>query len=194
MTLPVGGIKLSPRLVQIDVARGAGAEAGLDGLLAGLAAEEINLPFFTRLPPGTPVLATLCLAETDRHRAEETARSVSGLEPRLTVLCPVIAVSIFPHRSKAALLRAVMELHADRGLPLLGMTTSLSALTLLLGLMLTLMPLPTLIEPARPYWLALFVIYWNLEGGRLRHLGQAFALGLLLDPKTFCFCGQIEDG
>jgi rod shape-determining protein MreD len=63
-------------------------------------------------------------------------------------------------------------------------------LTLLLGLMLTLMPLPRVIEPARPYWLALFVIYWNLEGGRLRHLGQAFLIGLVLDVCTASLLGQ----
>jgi len=66
----------------------------------------------------------------------------------------------------------------------------LLVLTLLLGLMLTLVPLPAVIEPARPYWVALFVIYWNLEGGRLRYLGQAFLLGLLLDLCTASLLGQ----
>lgn len=69
-------------------------------------------------------------------------------------------------------------------------TGSLVALTLFLGLLLTLMPLPTVIEPARPYWVALFVIYWNLEAGRLRYLGQAFLLGLVLDVATASLLGQ----
>lgn len=63
-------------------------------------------------------------------------------------------------------------------------------LTLFLGLTLTLMPLPSVIEPIRPYWMALFVIYWNLEGGRVRHLGQAFLIGLLLDVCTASLLGQ----
>lgn len=55
---------------------------------------------------------------------------------------------------------------------------------------LTLMPLPTMAEDARPYWAALVMIYWNLEGGRLRYLGQAFIGGLVLDLLTGSLLGQ----
>jgi len=64
------------------------------------------------------------------------------------------------------------------------------AASLLAVLPLTLMPLPAAIEDARPYWAALVMIYWNLEGGRLRHLGQAFVGGLLLDLLTGSLLGQ----
>jgi rod shape-determining protein MreD len=63
-------------------------------------------------------------------------------------------------------------------------------LSLVLAFALTLMPLPTLLEPARPYWVALMVIYWNLEAGAMRHLGQAFLLGLALDLLTGTLLGQ----
>ena len=63
-------------------------------------------------------------------------------------------------------------------------------LSLFLAIALTLMPLPDEVVPARPYWVALVLIYWNLEAGRLRHLGQAFALGLLLDLLTGTLLGQ----
>lgn len=63
-------------------------------------------------------------------------------------------------------------------------------LSLVAAFVLTLMPLPDPLSPARPYWVALVLIYWNLEAGRLRHLGQAFALGLLLDLMTGTLLGQ----
>ena len=63
-------------------------------------------------------------------------------------------------------------------------------LSLLAVLPLTLMPLPEIVADARPYWAALVMIYWNLEAGRLRHLGQAFAGGLLLDVLTGSLLGQ----
>lgn len=66
----------------------------------------------------------------------------------------------------------------------------LLVLTLALGFALTIMPLPTLLEPLRPYWVALVIIYWNLEAGRLRYLGQAFMIGLLLDLVTGTLMGQ----
>ncbi len=62
--------------------------------------------------------------------------------------------------------------------------------SLLAAVALTLMPLPDEISPARPYWVALVLIYWNLEAGRLRHLGQAFVLGVLLDLLTGTLLGQ----
>lgn len=63
-------------------------------------------------------------------------------------------------------------------------------LTLLMALGLTLMPLPELLQPLRPYWVALVMIYWNLEAGSLRHLGQAFLIGLALDLATGTLLGQ----
>lgn len=64
------------------------------------------------------------------------------------------------------------------------------AASLLAAVILTLMPLPALVEDARPYWAALVLIYWNLEAGRLRHLGQAFLGGLVLDLLTGALLGQ----
>jgi rod shape-determining protein MreD len=71
-----------------------------------------------------------------------------------------------------------------------GQGGGLMVITLVLGFVLTLMPLPVVLEPMRPYWLALMVIYWNLEAGSMRHLGQVFLLGLLLDIMTGTLLGQ----
>jgi len=66
----------------------------------------------------------------------------------------------------------------------------LVALTVAAALLLTLMPLPEAMQTLRPHWVALVMIYWHLEGGRLRTLGGAFALGLLLDVMTGTLLGQ----
>lgn len=63
-------------------------------------------------------------------------------------------------------------------------------LSLALAFALTLMPLPEMLGPMRPYWVALVIIYWNLEAGALRHLGQAFLIGLALDMATGTLLGQ----
>jgi hypothetical protein len=131
--LRVGGIKVSPALAQLDLARGPDPEKGLFELLDRLAATQINLPFFTWLGPGSSVVASMCVAEGDRTRAGELAQAVDGVTPRLSVLSPVVAVSVFPHQRKAALLAAVLRVLTERELPLLGLATSLSALTFTLG-------------------------------------------------------------
>jgi rod shape-determining protein MreD len=53
--------------------------------------------------------------------------------------------------------------------------------SLLLALLLGLLPLPGLLQPLRPYWLALVLAYWVLEEPDKIGLGAAFALGLIAD-------------
>ena len=51
--------------------------------------------------------------------------------------------------------------------------------SLLLGLLLGLVPLPGILQPLRPYWLALVLAYWLLEEPEHMGLGMSFALGVL---------------
>ena len=53
--------------------------------------------------------------------------------------------------------------------------------SLLLALLLGLLPLPPLLLPLRPYWLALVVAYWVIEDPHRVGLGFAFLVGLLAD-------------
>lgn len=53
--------------------------------------------------------------------------------------------------------------------------------SLLLALLLGLVPLPGILQPLRPYWLALVLAYWLLEEPENIGLGVAFALGVLAD-------------
>ena len=53
--------------------------------------------------------------------------------------------------------------------------------SLALALLLGLLPLPGLLQPLRPYWLALVLAYWVLEAPERVGLGSAFLLGLVAD-------------
>lgn len=53
--------------------------------------------------------------------------------------------------------------------------------SLLLALLLGLVPLPGLLQPLRPYWLALVLAYWALEEPDKIGLGAAFVLGAVAD-------------
>jgi rod shape-determining protein MreD len=74
-----------------------------------------------------------------------------------------------------------MNLRRDR---LSMVLTSMAAATVL-----TLLPLPVLLDPLRPYWVALVLLYWCLETQDLVTLGLAFFLGLLLDLLTGSLLG-----
>ena len=53
--------------------------------------------------------------------------------------------------------------------------------SLLLALVLGLLPLPDLLQPFRPYWLALVLAYWVIETPERAGLGLAFACGVVAD-------------
>ncbi|WP_240095504.1 rod shape-determining protein MreD [Thermomonas flagellata] len=53
--------------------------------------------------------------------------------------------------------------------------------SLLLAILLGLVPLPGVLQPLRPYWLALVLAYWVLEAPAKVGLGAAFLLGLAAD-------------
>lgn len=74
------------------------------------------------------------------------------------------------------------------------MTTRLSMLriitTSVLALILTIVPLPSMIDPARPDWLLLLVIYWCLTAPSMAGLAYAWFCGLLIDGLVGQLLGQ----
>lgn len=58
---------------------------------------------------------------------------------------------------------------------------SLIFLTIMAAVLLSLLPLPVVLLPLKPYWVALVVIYWSLETHDQISLGLAFLIGLVVD-------------
>lgn len=58
---------------------------------------------------------------------------------------------------------------------------SLIFLTLMAAVLLSLLPVPEVLTPFKPYWLAMVLIYWALETRSMISLGLAFLIGLILD-------------
>lgn len=62
--------------------------------------------------------------------------------------------------------------------------------TLVIGLMLTLMPLPDWAEPFRPDWIAMILIFWAMQLPRTWSVGSAFVVGIILDVAQGTLLGQ----
>lgn len=71
---------------------------------------------------------------------------------------------------------------ASRRLPVLG--------TILVALMLTIVPLPAGIEPFRPDWIALTLIFWAMQLPRTWSIGSAWLVGIVLDVAQGTLLGQ----
>lgn len=74
------------------------------------------------------------------------------------------------------------------------MTTRIGMLrivvTSMLALVLTIVPLPAIVNPGRPDWLLLLVIYWCLTAPGLAGLAYAWLCGLLFDGVVGTVIGQ----
>ncbi len=64
------------------------------------------------------------------------------------------------------------------------------ALSIIVALMLTVVPLPGWAQPLRPEWSALVIIYWCMALPHRVGVGIAWVVGLLLDVLTGTLLGQ----
>ncbi len=63
-------------------------------------------------------------------------------------------------------------------------------LVMIAAVLLTLVPLPAVFDPLRPYWVGIVLVYWALETRDGVSLGLAFCVGLLLDVLTGSLMGM----
>ena len=66
----------------------------------------------------------------------------------------------------------------------------LMPLSILVALLLGLLPLPDMLQPLRPYWLALVVAYWVIEAPDSAGLGFAVIVGLVADLMFGTLLGE----
>lgn len=66
---------------------------------------------------------------------------------------------------------------------------SLFFLTITAAILLSLLPLPEMLLPFKPYWVAMVVIYWSLETQDMVSLGLAFIIGLVVDVLSGSLMG-----
>jgi rod shape-determining protein MreD len=71
--------------------------------------------------------------------------------------------------------------------PRIGWILSVS---LVVALLLGLMPLPEMLLPLRPYWLALVLAYWLIEAPEQVDIGFAFVIGLVADLMFGALLGE----
>jgi len=62
--------------------------------------------------------------------------------------------------------------------------------TLVIALLAMLVPVPAPLQPFKPYWPALVLLYWSLESGDRVSLGLAFVIGLGADLLDGVLLGE----
>ena len=62
-------------------------------------------------------------------------------------------------------------------------------LTVMVAALLSILPLPEVLLPFKPYWVAMVLLYWSLETRNIISLGLAFLIGLFLDVLSGSLVG-----
>jgi rod shape-determining protein MreD len=62
--------------------------------------------------------------------------------------------------------------------------------SVIIGFLLTVIPLPEVVKPYRPDWIVLLMIYWSLSSPRIAGLAFAWFCGFLIDLLRGAVLGQ----
>ena len=122
--LAVGGIKLSPELIQIHLL--PGSAAAVNQVFRRLADFRVNLTLVSLEAMAGPLTGVFTIFAEDRLSAESALQPFRGA---FELLSPVGALTIFPHHSQPALIGGLLAVLGAAGLPVYGLASSLSALT-----------------------------------------------------------------
>lgn len=128
-TLKLGGIKLSGELVQIGFQESAASSEKIIALLRRIAAAEISIPHLHQEQFVGTTHTTLCVATVDFPRLSREAE-VELQSGNATVTPSVGTITLFPHRFTLALYTRVAHAFLLAEIPLLGISSSVSALVI----------------------------------------------------------------
>jgi hypothetical protein len=123
--LPIGGLKLSPELVQIRLLPDSGFS--VTQMLRLLAEHRINVTMVSMDATDGEMSGIGCIF------AEDCTQAVAALQPlsgAIDLLSPVGAITIFPHQARLLLIGKILSALGQDGLPVYGMASTHSALTL----------------------------------------------------------------
>lgn len=166
--LPIGGYKLSEELIQVGMTAADGR--ALIHVMERLARRHVNLAYITMAADhsGQTDWAGTCGISADAWPEVESLLSPltrTEKEPdnglRIDLVHGVGTLTVFPHQSRLVLLESILGAFARAGLPVHGVASSLSALTVATDylkldtatrILLEMAVLPSNPIPARPQW------------------------------------------
>jgi hypothetical protein len=123
--LPIGGLKLSSELVQIRLLPNSGVS--VTQMLRCLADQKINVTMLSLDATDGELTGIGCIFAEDRLLAET---ALQPLAAAIDMLSPVGALTVFPHQSRILLIDGILSVMVRDGLPVYGVASSHSALTL----------------------------------------------------------------
>jgi hypothetical protein len=129
--IPIAGVKLSGELLQVNISGFSNALDAKLELSRLLSANRMNMPFLSGVCLQGRSQATGCVTMEDEGRARELIHGNSKLRQCAEFFPSVGLITLFPHQFSLKILGLSLFALGAAHLPLYGMGSSLSALTLI---------------------------------------------------------------
>jgi len=125
----ISGIKLSSELVLLNLPDPDYSAFSISLLFHILNENRINMPFVAVSSMGTGFSGSCCVSSQDIDRVRNIVDSDNILKTKVQYIYGVGMVSVFPHQRSMKVLGLSLHAFTKEHLPLLGMASSISALT-----------------------------------------------------------------
>lgn len=127
----VGGIKLSPELAQFTYTRPTAEKCFFNASLESIAHQNINISYLSLSCSENSVSTSFCVAN-EYLTTVQGILSTSGIRQEyLLCISSVGSLTIFPHRNNLSMLGRVLRIFGSYKLPVFGVCTSVSALSVI---------------------------------------------------------------
>lgn len=127
----VGGIKISPELVQYIYTRSTDNGCDLHFALKKLAARNINISYLTLSTTADSIITSFCIESDSLSTVESLLHNNDRISNHLKIIPSVGSLTLFPHRNSISMLGRVLRLFGNHNLSVHGVCTSISALSLI---------------------------------------------------------------
>lgn len=128
----INGIKLSAELVQINFLDRSLPQDFRALFFRLLSQHQINIPFVLAAGMGEKIQGSCCIAAEDIKRTKQLVAMQPELKENTEFVSSVGALSMFPHHSNLKLLGLAFYIFGQARLPVYGIASSISSLTLII--------------------------------------------------------------
>lgn len=125
----VGGIKLSPEQVQFSSTRPVSEQCLLTPALKCIAGRHINITYLSSSVTSGQVSVSLCVEAAHHMEVKGILETAVKSPQHLQCIPSVGTLTIFPHRNSFVLPGRILQAFAVNNLPIYGLCTSISALS-----------------------------------------------------------------
>ena len=126
----IGGIKLSAELAQFSLNRTFATPGSFDRILAAIAGRHINIAFLSHTAAQPRATTTFCVTMGHLATVSNIIETAIVAPESFSCIPEVGTVTLYPHRHDLRLIARIIGLFHRHGLPLYGICTSISALSI----------------------------------------------------------------